>query len=288
MSDELLRHIADHPALLSKLRVFDPETKKYERVWTGQSSRLLLKMCSHANQDRLVYVGRGELMEKTDLNGQSIETFERRFSLVGILAYIGKKSYRGSAPVKCYLIDLPELPPLEDVLTDAEIKQRARKAQNLKNASKDALTPALGDVLEDALAPALNHDLPVRHKQKQEPELQLELQLQLEQVFDIYADFKRKSYTGDIRNEKTWREGVKKNALKLISPRGLTFKDLAIDLLKQGYRPKDIAAHLADGCVNGQSIIFWDKRPGFLDAAIATELAPINFGQTVNDSEVPF
>jgi len=286
VSDELLRHVADHPALLSKLRVFDPETQKHERVWTGQSCRLLLKLCSHANQDRLVYVGRGELMEKTDLNGQSIETFERRFSLVGILTYIGKKSYRGSAPVNCYLIDLPELPPLEDVLTDAEIKQRARKARGLKNASKDALTPALGDVLDDALVPALNHDLPVRHKQKQEPELELELQL--EQVFDIYADFKRKNYTGDIRNEKTWREGVKKNALKEISPRGLTFKDLAIDLLQQGYRLKDIAAHLADGCVNGQGITFWDKRPGFLDAAKATELAPINFGQTVNDSEVPF
>jgi len=284
VSDELLRHIADHPALLSKLRVFDPETKKHERVWTGQSSRLLLKMCSHANQDRIVYVGRGELMEKTDLNGQSIETFERRFSLVGILTYIGKKSYRGSAPVNCYLIDLPELPPLEDVLTDAEIKQRARKARSLKNASKDALTPALGDVLEDALVPALEHDLPVRHKQKQEPEL--ELQLQLEQVFDIYADFKRKSYTGDILNDRTWRESVKKNALKEISPRGLTFKDLAINLLKQGYRPKDIAAHLADGCVNGQNIIFWDKRPGFVEEGNTSEDHPSLLVE--ESSEFPF
>ena len=265
MSDELLRHIADHSARISCLRVFDPETNKNERVWTGQSSRLLLKLCSHANKDRIVYVGRGELMEKTDLNGQSIETFERRFSLVGILTYIGKKSYRGSAPVNCYLIDLPELPPLEDVLTDAEIKQRARKARSLKNASKDALTPALGDVLEDALVPALEHDLPVRHKQKQEPELELQLELQLEQVFDIYADFKRKSYTGDIRNEKAWREGVKKNALKEISTRGDTYRDRAITLLNQGYRPKDIAGFLADGCVNGQSITFWEKRPGFVE-----------------------
>jgi len=84
-------------------------------------------------------------------------------------------------------------------------------------------------------------------------------------VFDIYADFKRKSYTGDIRNEKTWRESVKKNALKEMSPRGLTYGDLALDLLKQGYRPKDIAAHLADDCVNGQNIIFWDKRAGFVE-----------------------
>jgi len=286
VSDELLRHVADHPALLSKLRVFDPETQKHERVWTGQSCRLLLKMCSHANQDRLVYVGRGELMEKTDLNGQSIETFERRFSLVGILTYIGKKSYRGSAPVNCYLIDLPELPPLEDVLTDAEIKQRARKAQNLKNSSKYALTPALGDVLDDALVPALNHDLPVRHKQKQEPEL--ELQLQLEQVFDIYADFKRKSYTGDIRNDKTWREGVKKNALKEISPRGDTYRDRAITLLNQGYRPKDIAGFLADGCVNGQNITFWDKRSGFVDLTQEKHLPSVDLGQSEDSYELPF
>ena len=223
-------------------------------------------------------------MEKTDLNGQSIETFGRRFSLVGILTYIGKKSYRGSAPVNCYLIDLPELPPLDDVLTDAEIQQRARKARSLKNASKDALTPALDNVLEDALVPALNHDLPARHKQKQEPKLELELQL--EQVFDIYADFRRKSYTGDIRNEKTWRESVKKNARKEISPRGDTYRDRATELLSQGYRAEDIAGFLADGCVNGQNIIFWDKRPGFVEESNTSEGFPSLLEE--ESSEFPF
>ncbi len=266
MSDELTRHLSDYPARISRLRVFDPETKKTERVWTGQSSRLLLKLCSHANKDRVVYVGRGELMEKTGLNGQSIETFERRFLLVGILTYIGKKSYQGSAPVNCFLIDLPELPPLEEVLAEEEIKQRARKVRSSKKASKDALTPALDNVLEDALIPALEHDLPVRHKQELEPELQL--QLQLEQVFDRYVDLKQRNQTVEIRNEKAWREGVKKNALKEITPRGDTYRDRTVELLKQGYRAKDILGFLADGCVNGQSITFWDKRPDFLITVI--------------------
>ena len=284
MSDELTRHLSDYPARISCLRVFDPKTNKTERVWTGQSSRLLLKLCSHANKDRVVYVGRGELMEKTGLNGQSIETFERRFLLVGILTYIGKKSYQGSAPVNCFLIDLPELPPLEEVLAEEEIKQRARKVRSSKKASKDALTPALDNVLEDALVPALDHDLPVRHKQELEPELQL----QLEQVFDRYVDLKQRNQTVEIRNEKAWREGVKKNALKEITPRGDTFRDRAIELLKQGYRVEDIAGFLADGCVNGQSINFWDKRPGFFEAPKATALATVNFAQTLNDSDFPF
>lgn len=284
MSDELTRHLSDYPARISRLSVFDPKTNKTERVWTGQSSRLLLKLCSHANKDRVVYVGRGELMEKTGLNGQSIETVERRLSLVGILTYIGKKSYQGSAPVNCYLIDLPELPPLEEVLAEEEIKQRVRKARGLKKASKAVLTPALADVLEDALVPALDHDLPVRHKQELEPELQL----QLEQVFDRYADLKQRSQTVEIRNEKAWREGVKKNALKEISPRGDTYRDRATELLNQGYRTEDIAGFLADGCVNGQSITFWDKRQGFVDMNNAQEAATVTFPETEEDWNYPF
>ena len=284
MSDELTRHLSDYPARISCLRVFDPETNKNERVWTGQSSRLLLKLCSHANKDRIVYVGRGELMEKTDLNGQSIKTFERRFLLVGILTYIGKKSYQGSAPVNCYLIDLPGLPPLEEVLAEEEIKQRARKARSLKKASKAVLTPALDNVLEDALVPALDHDLPVRHKQELEPELQL----QLEQVYDGYADLKQRNQTVEIRNEKAWREGVKKNALKEIAPRGDTYRDRTIKLLKQGYRAEDIAGFLADGCVNGQSITFWDKRPGFVDLTQEKHLPSVDLGQSEDSSELPF
>ena len=130
------------------------------------------------------------------------------------------------------------------------------------------------------------YDLPVRHKQEQE--LEPELQLQLEQVFDRYVDLKQRNQTVEIRNEKAWREGVKKNALKEMSPRGDTYRDRAIELLKQGYRAEDIAGFLADGCINGQGIVFWDKRPGFVDATQATELAPVNFGQTVDDSDVPF
>lgn len=284
MSDELLRHIADYPALLSQLSVFDPETKKTQRVWTGQSSRFLLKLCSHANKERIAYVGRGELMEKTDLNGQSIETFERRFSLVGILTRIGKTSYRGSAPVNCYLIDLPGLPPLEEVLAEEEIKQRARKVRSSKKASKAVLTPALDNVLEDALLPALEHDLPVRHKQELEPELEL----QLEHVFDRYVDLKQRSQTVEIRNEEAWREGVKKNALKEISPRGDTYRDRATELLSQGYRAEDIAGFLADGCVNGQSITFWDKRSGFVDLTLEKHLPSVDLGQSEDSYELLF
>lgn len=280
MSDELIRHISDYPARISRLSVFDPETNKSERVWKGQSIRLLLKLCSHANKDRVVYVGRGELMETTDLDGRSIETFVRQFISAGILTYIGKKSYRGSAPVNCYLIDLPELPPLEEVLDDQEIKQRARKAQSLKKASKHVLN----SVSDDVLVPALDHDLPVRHKQK----LEHELQLQLEQVFDRYADLKRRNQTVEIRNEKAWYAGVKKNALKEISPRGDTYRERAVELLKQGYRAEDIAGFLADGCVNGQGITFWDKRPGLSDTTQVLDSNAVEVETTLDNSNVPF
>jgi hypothetical protein len=284
VSDELIRHISDYPARISRLNVFDPETNNTERVWKGQSIRLLLKLCSHANKDRIVFVGRGELMETTDLDGRSIETFVRRFISAGILTYIGKRSYRGSAPVNCYLIDLPELAPLEEVLAEEEIKQRARKAQSSKKASKPVLIPVSDDVLGDALVPALDHALPVRHKQ----ELEHELQLQLEQVFDRYADLKRRNQTVEIRNEKAWYAGVKKNAQKEISPRGDTFRDRAIELLNQGYRAEDISGFLADGCTNGQSITFWDKRPEFVDSTQTTELATVDIRQIEDDSDVPF
>ena len=284
MSDELLRHIADHPALLSQLRVFDPETNKTERVWTGQSSRLLLKLCSHANKDRVVYVGRGELMEKTDLNGQSIKTFARRFSLVGILSYIGKKSYQGSAPVNCYLIDLPELPPLEEVLAEEEIKQRARKARSLKKASKAVLTPALDNVLEDALVPALEHDLPVRHKQEQEHELEL----QLKQVFDRYAEVMLKKQTSGIKNKTTWRKTVIANASREIAPQGDTYLERAKHLLAQGYEASDIGDYLSDGCINGRSITFWDKRPDFIDSSNSCEVEPVHFPNIEEDWDCPF
>jgi hypothetical protein len=280
VSDELIRHISDYPARISRLSVFDPETNKSERVWKGQSIRLLLKLCSHANKDRVVYVGRGELMETTDLDGRSIETFVRQFISAGILTYIGKKSYRGSAPVNCYLIDLPELPPLEEVLDDQEIKQRARKAQSLKKASKHVLN----SVSDDVLVPALDHDLPVRHKQK----LEHELQLQLEQVFDRYADLKRRNQTVEIRNEKAWYAGVKKNALKEISPRGDTYRERAVELLKQGYRAEDIAGFLADGCVNGQGITFWDKRPGLSDTTQVLDSNAVEVETTLDNSNVPF
>ena len=284
MSDELTRHISDYPARISRLSVFDPITNKTERVWKGQSSRLLLKLCSHANKDRVVYVGRGELMEKTDLNAQSIETFIRQFSLVGILTYIGKKSYQGSAPVNCYLIDLPELPPLEEVLAEEEIKQLARKARSLKKASKVVLNPALDNVLEDALVPALDHDLPVRHKQ----ELELELELQLEQVFDRYAEVMLKKQTSEIKNKTAWCKTVKANASREIAPQGDTYLERAKHLLAQGYKASDIGNYLSDGCISGQSITFWDKRPGFIDTTQVSESNAVDVEQTADNSDIPF
>ena len=264
MSDTLMRCIGADPASLTRLIVFDPVTNKNQRVMTGQSWPYLWKMCEHANKQRVAFVGRAELMESTGLNGQSIQTFTRRFILAGIFTYIGKTSYLGSAPINTYLIDLPGLESLEDELSADEIREKAKKVRSSKKNSRTALMHALDnvleDALEDALVPALDHALPVRHKQ----ELELEHELQLEQVFDRYVDLKQRNQTVEIRNEKAWREGVKKNALKEMSPRGDTYRDRAIELLKQGYRAEDIAGFLADGCINGQGIVFWDKRPGFV------------------------
>ena len=71
-------------------------------------------------------------------------------------------------------------------------------------------------------------------------------------------------------------------------PRGDTYRDRAMELLNQGYRAEDIAGFLADGCTNGQSITFWDKRPGFFDESDVSKIGPVNFGQTADDSDVPF
>ena len=284
MSDTLMRCIGADPASLTRLIVFDPVTNKNQRVMTGQSWPYLWKMCEHANKQRVAFVGRAELMESTGLNGQSIQTFTRRFILAGIFTYIGKTSYLGSAPINTYLIDLPGLESLEDELSADEIREKAKKVRSSKKNSRAALMPALNNVLEDALVPALEHDLPVRHKQELEPELQL----QLEQVFDKYVDLKQRNQKVEIRNDKAWREGVKKNALKEIAPRGETYKDRAVELLKQGYRAEDIAGFLADGCVNGQGITFWDKRPEFFDESDISKLGPVNFGQTEDDLDFSF
>ena len=277
-----MRCIGADPASLTRLIVFDPVTNKNQRVMTGQSWPYLWKMCEHANKQRVAFVGRAELMESTGLNGQSIQTFTRRFILAGIFTYIGKTSYLGSAPINTYLIDLPGLESLEDELSADEIREKAKKVRSSKKNSRTALMPALDNVLEDALVPALDHDLPVRHKQE------LEHELQLEQVFDRYVDLKRRNQTVEIRNEKAWREGVKKNALKEISPRGDTYRDRATELLSQGYRAEDISGFLADGCVNGQSITFWDKRPGFVDLTQEKHLPSVDFGQSEDSSEFPF
>lgn len=288
MSDELLRHISDNPSLLVRRRVFDPETNKTENIWTGQSARLLLKMLSHANKERVVFVGRTELMEKCDLNGQSIDTFKRRFSLDGILTHVGKRSYQGSAPVDCYLIDLPELPPLEDVMSEEEIKQRARKARNLKKAPKVVLTPASDNVLEDALVPALDHDLPVRHKQEQEQEQELQLQLQLKQVFDRYTEVMLKKQTSGIKNKTAWRKAVIANASREIAPQGDTYLERAKHLLAQGYMTSDIGDYLSDGCINGRNITFWDKRPGFIDKSDVSDDTSDNDKPKEDDADFPF
>ena len=286
MSDELLRHISDNPSLLVRRSVFDPETNKTEKIWTGQSTRLLLKMLSHANKERIVFVGRNELMEKCDLNGQSIDTFKRRFSLDGILTHVGKRSYQGSAPVDCYLIDLPGLPDLEDVMLDEEIKQRARKARSLKKAPKVVLTLALDNVLEDALVPVLDHDLPVRHKQEQEQEQEQELQLK--QVFDRYAEVMLKKQTSVIKNKTAWRKAVIANASREIAPQGDTYLERAKHLLTQGYKASDIGDYLSDGCINGRSITFWDKRPDFIDSSNSCEVEPVHFPNIEEDWDCPF
>lgn len=105
-------------------------------------------------------------------------------------------------------------------------------------------------------------------------------------MFERYADLKRRNQTVEIRNEKAWCEGVKKNALKEMSPRGDTYRDRAIELLKQGYRAEDISGFLADGCVNGQGIIFWDKRPGIVEESNTSKDLPSPLIE--ESSEFPF
>ena len=186
MSDELLRHMATNSGEYAGMRVFDPKTLKYETVFTGQSMRLLMSMCHHANVERICFVGRETFMEETGLNGQTIETMKRRLKATGFIKFLGKTSYKGSLPVENYLIDFPNLPPLEEVLTEKEIKKKARSL----GASKIVLATDLGDVSNDALLSvsqtALRSALPVRHKQKQVTEIVNGSHLQQESSHGCY------------------------------------------------------------------------------------------------------
>ena len=159
MSDELTRHISDYPARISRLSVFDPTTNKTERVWVGQSIRLLLKLCSHANKDRVVYVGQHTFEEETGLNGQSIDTHIRKLKAANYLVPLGKKSYKGSMPINTYYVNLPFLEPLEGL--DLDLLLATPLGDRLDMFSKEALKRPSG---VPSLMPLL-----VRDKQEQEP-----------------------------------------------------------------------------------------------------------------------
>lgn len=163
MSDELLRHLASSSGRLSEMRVFNDKTGKEENVLTGQGSRLLMALCHHANKERICFVGRSTLMDETGLYGMSIDTAIRRFIASGILTHLGKKSYRGSIPVNVYLIDFPDLQPLDEALNDSEIRKRARSV----SASRSVLNVDSTEVLNVHSILSLKSASPIRHKQKQ-------------------------------------------------------------------------------------------------------------------------
>ena len=186
MSDELLRHWATNSGEYAGMRVFDPKTLKYETVFTGQSMRLLMSMCHHANVERICFVGRETFMEETGLNGQTIETMKRRLKAAGVIKHLGNTSYKGSRPVENYLIDFPNLPPLEEVLTEKEIKKKARSLGASKTVlAIDSAGVSIG-VLSSASQTALMPALPVRHKQKQVTEIEYEHQQQQEWSHGCY------------------------------------------------------------------------------------------------------
>ena len=171
MSDELLRHFATNSGEYAGMRALDPKTNKYENVFVGQAMRVLMSMCHHANVDRICFVGRETLMEETGLDGRSIETMKRRLLAAGVLTFLGTTSYKGSLPVKNYLIDFPNLPPLEDVLTEKEIKKKARSLSASKTVLAIDSADASTGVLLSASQTAVRSALPVRHKQKQVTEI---------------------------------------------------------------------------------------------------------------------
>jgi hypothetical protein len=176
MSDELLRHLATNCGDLSRIVVFDEKTKKRKKALNGQAHRLLSVMCNYANTERICFVGRETLMSEARLNGQSIKTATDNLISAEILNYLGKTSYFGSIPVNTYLIDFPGLQPLEDALTEKELKKKARSLKALKSASK---TPLESDLSHDSLgvsSTALKPALRARHKQELEhkPEYECE------------------------------------------------------------------------------------------------------------------
>jgi hypothetical protein len=174
MSDELLRHWATNSGEYVGMRALDPKTNKYENVFVGQAMRVLMSMCHHANVDRICFVGRETLMEETGLDGRSIETMQRRLLAAGVLTFLGTTSYKGSRPVNNYLIDFPNLPPLEDVLTEKEIKKKARSLGASKTVLAIDSVNASAGVFSSASHTALKTALPARHKQKQVTETEYE------------------------------------------------------------------------------------------------------------------
>jgi hypothetical protein len=186
MSDELLRHWATNSGEYAGMRALDPKTNKYETVFTGQSMRVLMSMCSHANVDRICFVGRETLMEETGLSSRTIDNMKRRLVAAEILNFLGTTSYKGSRPVNNYLINFPSLPPLEDVLTEKEIKKKARSLSASKTVSAIDSVEASTGVLLSASDTALNPALPVRHKQKQVIETEYEPQQEQEWAHGCY------------------------------------------------------------------------------------------------------
>lgn len=186
MSDELLRHLADNCGDLSRILVFDERTQKMKKALTGQAHRLLSVMCSHANTERICFVGRETLMHNAKLNGMSIDTATDNLISAQILLYLGRTSYFGSIPIKTYLIDFPGLQPIEDALTEKELKKKARSLKALKSAPKTSLESDLPNCLSGVSMLALNPALPVRHKQKQVTEIEYEHQQQQEWSHGCY------------------------------------------------------------------------------------------------------
>ena len=97
-----------------------------------------------------------------------------------------------------------------------------------------------------------------------------------------------KKQTSVIKNKTAWRKAVIANASREIAPQGDTYLERAKDLLAQGYKASDIGDYLSDGCINGRSITFWDKRPDFIDSSNSCEVEPVHFPNIEEDWDCPF
>ena len=310
MSDELLRYLGSNSGKLRRTKFIKHSTgKQHERIEGGVWLCLLNAMCFHANHfDRQCFAGIKKLAKEAGCNIDTVYEWTEFFEHLGWLTpQAPRRADNSHKKAKCWEITFPHLLPLDywQKQQEAEELEREVNAERRRLAKIEAKKVPVEVPVEVPLnnpgsvdEQGLDDEVVREHKVKHKPPLKIQTggleknnetsALLLEQVMKLYAEHTLKKTRNVVTNKESWCKKVILKASEIITDRGDTYVQRAQSLIDQGEKVENIAAYLADGCKHGQSITFWDKRPGFFDESDVSKIGPVNFGQTADDSDVPF